>query len=119
MFRLSFAQNILHAVYTLIALSIFLGDGKPSALKSSNGSAATDSSGGSTGAIAAAAVMGVLNLILIALLVLLFLRHKNIIPSVKDGKRYYEPCHVKTCLRSFRSAPTQTGLYSNRRWLVA
>ena len=41
-----------------------------------------------------------------------------------------EPCHVKpnltyeprcekTCLRGFRPGPTQTGLYSHRRWLKA
>ena len=27
----------------------------------------------------------------------------------------YEPCHVKTCLRGFRSGLTQTRLYSHRR----
>lgn len=58
-------------------------DGKFSGLQSSDGSTG-DSTGSSGGAVAAAIVMGVLNLILIALLVLLFLRHKNIIPPVKD-----------------------------------
>ena len=28
-----------------------------------------------------------------------------------------EPCHEKTCLWGFRPGPTQTGLYSHRRWL--
>ena len=33
-----------------------------------------------------------------------------------NGK-LYEPDGEKTCLQSFRPAPTQTGLYSHRRWL--
>ena len=31
----------------------------------------------------------------------------------------YEPCHEKICLWVFRPGPTQTGLYSHRRWLEA
>ena len=31
----------------------------------------------------------------------------------------YEPRCEKTGLRGFRSCPTQTGLYNNRRWLEA
>ena len=30
-----------------------------------------------------------------------------------------EPRHEKTCLRCFRPGPTQTRLYSHRRWLDA
>ena len=30
-----------------------------------------------------------------------------------------EPCCEKTSLRGFRPGPTQTGLYSHRRWLEA
>ena len=29
----------------------------------------------------------------------------------------YEPCSEKTGLRGFRPGPTQTGLYSHKRWL--
>ena len=32
--------------------------------------------------------------------------------------RIYEPRCEKTGLRGFRPGPTQTGLYSHRRWLV-
>ena len=67
-------------------LLLLLGDGKYSALKSTDGAGPTDSPGASTGVVAAAIVMGVLNVILISVLVILFLRHKNIIPHVKDGK---------------------------------
>ena len=31
----------------------------------------------------------------------------------------YEPCCEKTGLLDFRPGPTQTGLYSHRRWLEA
>ena len=31
----------------------------------------------------------------------------------------FEPCCEKTGLRGFRPGPTQTGLYSYRRWLEA
>ena len=31
----------------------------------------------------------------------------------------YEPRCEKTSLRGFRPGPTQTGLYSHRRWLEA
>ena len=31
----------------------------------------------------------------------------------------FEPCHNKTCLWGFQPGPTQTGLYSHRRWLEA
>ena len=31
----------------------------------------------------------------------------------------YEPRSEKTGLRGFRPGPTQTGLYSHRRWLEA
>ena len=31
----------------------------------------------------------------------------------------YEPRREKTSLRDFRPGPTQTGLYSHRRWLEA
>ena len=31
----------------------------------------------------------------------------------------YEHCSEKTGLRGFRQGPTQTGLYSHRRWLEA
>ena len=31
----------------------------------------------------------------------------------------FEPCSEKTSLRGFRPGPTQTGLYSHRRWLDA
>ena len=31
----------------------------------------------------------------------------------------YEPCCEKTCLWIFRPGLTQTGLYSNKRWLEA
>ena len=30
-----------------------------------------------------------------------------------------EQCHEKTCLRSFRTDPTHTGLYNHRKWLEA
>ena len=31
----------------------------------------------------------------------------------------FEPRCEKTCLRCFRPGPTQTGLYSHRKWLEA
>ena len=34
----------------------------------------------------------------------------------RDVKRF-EPCHEKPCIRGFRPGPTQTGLYSHRRWV--
>ena len=34
-------------------------------------------------------------------------------------QRKYEPRRKKTGLRVFRQGPTQTGLYSHRRWLEA
>ena len=36
-----------------------------------------------------------------------------------DNKRIYEPRCEKTGLRGFQPGPTQTGLYSYRRWLEA
>ena len=41
--------------------------------------------------------------------------------SIKSGVHvlYYEPCCEKTGLRGFRPGPTQTGLYSHKRWLEA
>ena len=37
----------------------------------------------------------------------------------EDNKRKFEPRCEKTGLRGFRPGPTQTGLYSHRRWLEA
>ena len=37
----------------------------------------------------------------------------------KKGNFSYEPRCEKTCLQGFRPGPTQTGLYSHRRWLEA
>ena len=31
----------------------------------------------------------------------------------------YEPLHEETCILGFQPSPTQTGLYSHRRWLEA
>ena len=37
----------------------------------------------------------------------------------KHSSGTFEPHHEKTCLRGFRPGPTQTRLYSHRRWLEA
>ena len=36
--------------------------------------------------------------------------------EIKTGNKVIEPRYEKTGLRGFRSGPTQTGLYSHRRW---
>ena len=36
-----------------------------------------------------------------------------------NNSHIYEPRYEKTGLRGFRPGPTQTGLYSHRRWLEA
>ena len=40
-------------------------------------------------------------------------------PSLKKKSVQFEPRCEKTGLRGFRPGPTQTGLYSHRRWLEA
>ena len=51
---------------------------------------------------------------------------KDIIPLnsavrciVQNIHQTFEPHHEKTCLWGFRPGPTQTKLYSHRRWLEA
>ena len=43
------------------------------------------------------------------------------VKPLSESKNYTlnEPCREKTGLRGFRPCPTQTGLYSHRRWLEA
>ena len=42
-----------------------------------------------------------------------------IVCSLNSPQRQYEPRREKTGLRDFRPGPTQTGLYSHRKWLEA
>ena len=46
----------------------------------------------------------------------------NLLPRFNKLPRFYipyEPRSEKTGLRGFRPGPTQTGLYSHRKWLEA
>ena len=47
----------------------------------------------------------------------------NIVSVNSTGRIFtevsFEPCCEKTGLRGFRPGPTQTGLYSHRKWLEA
>ena len=43
----------------------------------------------------------------------------NVFSSLAFSIRTYEPRSEKTGLRAFRPGPTQTGLYSYRRWQEA
>ena len=38
---------------------------------------------------------------------------------IKSPQNLLEPRHERTCLRGFRQGPTQSGLYSHRRWQEA
>ena len=40
-------------------------------------------------------------------------------PHIARSMQTNEPRCEKTCIRTFRPGPTQTGLYSHRRWLEA
>ena len=40
-------------------------------------------------------------------------------PTFIASHTFSQPRHDKTCLQGFRQGPTQTGLYSHRRWLEA
>ena len=45
--------------------------------------------------------------------------HCSLISGPSDVLSLNELCREKTCLRGFRSCPTQTGLFSHNRWLEA